>query len=94
MDGWMDGWTGRQVGSDKMIPPLVRMWRAGVCVIATSNRPPSDLYKDGLNRHVYLPKFEKLLNKYCKVLNLTDRHAEEAPGGNFSKFSCVFQLGI
>lgn len=56
-----------------------RMWRAGVCVIATSNRPPEELYKDGLNRHVYLPKFEKMLHKYCRVLNLTDRHAVSTP---------------
>jgi predicted ATPase len=49
-------------------------------VIATSNRPPTDLYKDGLNRHVYLPAFEKLLNKYCKIVNLTDKDKDrDAP---------------
>ena len=49
-------------------------------MIATSNRPPTDLYKDGLNRHVYLPAFEKLLNKYCKIVNLTDKDKDrDAP---------------
>ena len=56
------------------------MWRAGVCVIATSNRAPCQLYKDGLNRHVYLPKFEKALAKYCVVHDLTSGdHSAGAP---------------
>ena len=41
----------------------------GVTVITTSNRPPRDLYKDGLNRSLFIP-FIELIEQRLDVLTL------------------------
>src|SRR3546814_16569754 len=41
----------------------------GVVVVTTSNRPPRDLYKDGLNREHFLP-FIALVEDRLDVLSL------------------------
>lgn len=41
----------------------------GVAIVTTSNRPPKDLYKDGLNREHFLP-FIKLIEERMEVLSL------------------------
>jgi cell division protein ZapE len=48
---------------------FTEMMRHGLTVVATSNRVPKDLYKDGLNRQLFLP-FIDLIEKQMDVLTL------------------------
>ena len=53
------------------------LWRQGVIVAATSNRPPDALYEGGLNREYFLP-FIDLLKRYCVVHHLgADKNIED-----------------
>ncbi len=58
------------------------LFAAGVTVVTTSNRVPGDLYKDGLNRPLFLP-FIALIEAKCAVVTLdgpTDYRLERLAG--------------
>jgi cell division protein ZapE len=58
------------------------LWARGVVVVATSNVDPADLYKDGLNRALFLP-FIAELQRHMDVLKLearTDYRLEKLAG--------------
>ncbi|MDF7777688.1 cell division protein ZapE [Sphingomonas sp. AOB5] len=48
---------------------FTEMMRHGVTMVATSNRAPNDLYKDGLNRQLFLP-FIHLIEEKMDVMAL------------------------
>jgi cell division protein ZapE len=61
---------------------FARLFELGVIVVATSNVAPSELYKDGLNRALFLP-FIAMIEEHMEVLRLdarTDFRLEKLAG--------------
>ena len=59
-----------EIGDAMILGKLLQgLFRRGVCLIATSNIPPVDLYRDGLQRGQFLPVIE-LLQKHTHVLHI------------------------
>jgi len=59
-----------------------RLFELGMVVVATSNVPPTELYKDGLNRALFLP-FIALIEEHMEIVELrarTDFRLEKLAG--------------
>lgn len=64
------------------------LWKEGVILVATSNRAPTELYQNGLNRKYFLPFIERL-QKECIVRHLdseNDYRLSKAGGSEESFF--------
>ena len=47
------------------------LYARGVCIVTTSNLPPDGLYKDGLNRQLFIP-FIEWMNEHLDVVQMSD----------------------
>lgn len=66
------------------------LFAAGVVVVTTSNRVPDDLYKDGLNRQIFLPFIELIKEKMivCELISPRD-YRQDRLAGSQSYFTPV-----
>lgn len=64
-------------------------YKIGVCAMFTSNRPPDDLYKGGLNRESFLP-FVRMLKDRCIVHDVGSSTDYRLTGHDAKTYLCPF----
>lgn len=70
----LDEFMVTDIGDAMILYGLLRaLFERGIALVTTSNTPPSELYRDGLQRERFLPAIA-LLEKSCEVLELTSPH--------------------
>lgn len=70
---------------------FTRLINQGVIFVATSNQHPDDLYKNGLQRSLFLP-FIKLLKQSSEILELVAK--EDYRLSHFKSMETVFYVGV
>lgn len=66
----LDEFFVQDIGDAMILSELLRhLMRAGATLVTTSNIPPKELYRDGLQRAKFLPAIARI-ERNCEVLNL------------------------